>query len=152
MNKFDITPLPPIPRFSQFRNCSLMEDVREMRVREGQVEVVTLLVETNMPRRRTLSESYEHVCPPIGEHPRARRKRLKAESSARSRAMLRLHPGTHAQHLQKLKEKRDAGTVSNASRGQAACCKIGLQIGSGTRWNGRRRQHCQSSRAFGRWR
>ena len=78
MNKFDITPLPPIPRFSQFRNCSLMEDVGEMRVREGQVEVVTLLVETNTPRRRTLSESYEHVCSPIGEHPRARRKRLKA--------------------------------------------------------------------------
>ena len=44
-----------------------MLDVRETRVREGPLEVVTLQALTNTPRRRTLSESYKHILTPIGE-------------------------------------------------------------------------------------
>ena len=76
-----------------------MDGVQEKRVREGPVEVVTLSAETSTPRRRTLSTSYEHVVTPLGELPRVRRMRLKAESSARSRAMVRLQPAKQAQHL-----------------------------------------------------
>ena len=90
----------------------MLQGVRETQVREGPLEVVTLQAETNTPRRRMLSESYEHVLTPIGELPPVRRKRLKAESSARSRALLRLQPSKHAQHLQKRKRKRsDANAV-----------------------------------------
>ena len=49
-----------------------MLDVRETRVREGPLEVVTLQALTNTPRRRTLSESYKHILTPIGELAQAR--------------------------------------------------------------------------------
>ena len=80
-------------------------------MREGPLEVVTLQMVTSTPHRRTLSESYEHKLTPVGELPAVRRLRLKAESGARSRAMQRLQPRMHAQHLQERKRKRDAPVV-----------------------------------------
>ena len=82
---------------------------RELRVREGPLEFMTLQIETNTPRR----------CPPFG----VVRARLDAERrassgstrpaqqvkfSARSRAMLRLQPKKQAQHLLARREKRNA--------------------------------------------
>ena len=75
----------------------MLEDVRETRVRDGPREEVTLSVVTSTPRQRKLSESYQRQCTPIGELPPAGRKRRSAESSARSRAMLRLQPENQAQ-------------------------------------------------------
>ena len=100
------------PRFvtggQKSKSQRAMDGVQEKRVREGPVVVVTLSAETSTPRRRTLSTSYEHVVTPLGELPRVRRMRLKAESSARSRAMVRLQPAKQAQHLADQKRKRDA--------------------------------------------
>jgi len=79
---------------------SMLQEVRETRVREGPLEVVTLQVVTRTPSRRTLSTSYKHLLTPVGERPPVRRFRLKAESSARSRAMQRLQPSKHAQLLE----------------------------------------------------
>ena len=62
--------------------------------------MVTLQVVTSTPSRRTLSTSYKHLLTPVGERPPVRRFRLKAESSARSRAMQRLQPSKHAQLLE----------------------------------------------------
>ena len=61
-------------------------------------EKITLTAVTTTPRARSLSASYLRERPPVGELPPARRKRLKAESSARSRAMRRLYPEKHAQY------------------------------------------------------
>ena len=101
-----------------------LEGVRERRVREGPLEVVTLLVETSTPRQRTLSESYEHMLTPIGELPLVRRKRLKAESGARSRAMLRLQPERQAQHLAERKQKRKAAPKPMRDVGQQRACPL----------------------------
>ena len=100
-----------------------MLDVRETRVREGPVEVVTLQTVTNTPRRRTLSESYEHALTPVGELPPVRRRRLKAESSARGRAILRLQPGKHSQHLQECKRKRKCATAPEARHTSVSACQ-----------------------------
>ena len=101
-----------------------LEGVRERRVREGPLEVVTLLVETSTPRRRTLSESYEHACTPFGELPLARRARLKKSSGARSRAMLRLQPARHAQHLGERKQKRKTAPKTMRDVGQQRACHV----------------------------
>ena len=61
-------------------------------------EKITLMTVTTTPRARSLSASYLRERTPVGELPPARRKRLKAESSSRSRAMCRLYPERHAQH------------------------------------------------------
>ena len=65
----------------------------------GTHETITLHAETRTPRRRTLSASFVRKCTPPGEVPPARRKRLKAESSTRSRAMCRLEPEKHTKYL-----------------------------------------------------
>ena len=65
---------------------------------EKRHEKITLTTVTTTPRARSLSASYLRERTPVGELPPARRKRLKAESSARSRAMCRLYPERHAQH------------------------------------------------------
>ena len=96
----------------------IMEDVRETRVRDGEVEMVTLHAVTNTPRQRTLSESYNRQCTPLGELPEAWRKRRSAESSARSRAMCRLQPGKHAQQLADRKRKRDAAPKQKGDAGR----------------------------------
>ena len=101
-----------------------LEGVRERRVREGPLEVVTLLVETSTPRRRTLSESYMHVRTPLGELPLARRARLNKSSSARSRAMLRLQPGRQAQHLRERKQKRKTAPKTMRDVGQQRACPL----------------------------
>ena len=62
-------------------------------------ETVTLQAETQTPRRRTLVASFVRERTPPGELPLGRRKRLKAESSARSRARCRLDPEKHDQYL-----------------------------------------------------
>ena len=59
----------------------------EMRVRMGSREVVTLQAETTTPRRRKVTNSYERQCTPAAELYPAGRKRRKAESNARSRAL-----------------------------------------------------------------
>ena len=98
----------------------MLEDVRETRVRDGPREEVTLSVVTSTPRQRKLFESYQRQCTPIGELPPAGRKRRSAESSARSRAMLRLQPENQAQHLAKRKVRRGAAPKNRraAGRGQ----------------------------------
>ena len=125
-----------------------LEGVRERRVREEPLEVVTLLVETSTPQRRTLSESYTHVRTPIGELPMARRARLNASSSARSRAMLRLQPAKQEQRLAERKRKRDAAPKKrrDAGRGRTRTQKdsawqraeVDRQLMELARWRGRR--------------
>ena len=96
----------------------MLQGVRETRVREGPVEVVTLHVETSTPRRRTLRESYKRQCTPNGELPAAWLRRRSAESSARSRAMCRLQPIKHAEQLLE-ERKRKRNTKPNAKHGSA---------------------------------
>ena len=98
----------------------IVEDVRETRVRDGEVEMVTLHAVTNTPRQRTISASYYRQCTPIGELHATWLKRRSAESSARSRAMCRLQPSKHAQQLADRKRKRDAAPkkVRDAGRGR----------------------------------
>ena len=115
-----------------------MEDVRETRVREGPLEVVTLEVVTDTPRRRTLSESYKHILTPIGELPPVGQKRLKAESSARSRAILRLQPKQHAQQLLARKIRRDAAPRKPRHAGHQSCVPFHwIQTGSAASWKDR---------------
>ena len=64
----------------------------------GRHEKITVTAVTTTPRARSLSASYLRERTPVGELPPARRMRLKAESSARSRAMCRLYPEKHAQY------------------------------------------------------
>ena len=64
----------------------------------GRHEKITLTTVTTTPRARSLSASYLRERTPLGELPPARRKRLKAESSSRSRAMCRLYPEKHTEH------------------------------------------------------
>ena len=80
--------------------------VGETRVRKGFREVVTLQAETTTPRRRKVSNSYERQCTPAAELYPAGRKRRKAESSARSRA-LRWFDATR--HDVKERERKRAG-------------------------------------------
>ena len=109
---------------------------RELRVREGPLEVVTLQIESITPRRRTLSESYVHAWTPNGELPLARRARLNRSSSARSRAMLRLQPPksrhstfSHAERIEKLRQKYCVTWSMSVPI-------LSTQIGSGVRSNG----------------
>ena len=67
--------------------------------RGGGHETVTLQAVTETPRRRTLVASFVRERTPPGELPLGRRKRLKAESSARSRARCRLDPEKQYQYL-----------------------------------------------------
>jgi hypothetical protein len=58
------------------------------------------------PRKRDLSASFVRICTPPGELPPHRRKRLKAESSARSRALCRLQPKKHTKYLEAERERK----------------------------------------------
>ena len=80
-----------------------------MRVRKGSREVVTLQVETTTPRRRKLTNSYERQCTPAAELYPAGRKRRKAESSARSRALRWFDATRHDAYLVKERERKRAG-------------------------------------------
>ena len=81
--------------------------VGETRVRKGFREVVTLQAETTTPRRRKLTDSYERQCLPTAAAPAelypAGRKRRKAESSARGRALCRLDASKQGVYLEKEK-------------------------------------------------
>ena len=95
----------------------LMREPRETRESKGQLQVVTLILETDTPRRRTLTETYNHIFTPMGELPPARRKRLRAEANALSRAMCRLQPDKHAAHKEKDRgRKRTAAEQKKAVR------------------------------------
>ena len=83
-----------------------MQVLRVARVRKGSREVVTLHVETTTPRRRTLQTSYERQCTPSAEQYDERRKRTKAESSARNRAMCRLDATRHDAYREKERERK----------------------------------------------
>jgi hypothetical protein len=83
--------------------------VGETRVRKGFREVVTLQAETTTPRRRKVSNSYERQCTPAAELYPAGRKRRKAASSARSRALCWFDATKHDAYLvQERERKRDA--------------------------------------------
>jgi len=83
-----------------------MQVLRVARVRKGSREVVTLHVETTTPRRRTLQTSYERQCTPSAEQYDEWRKRTKAESSARNRAMCRLDATRHDAYRAKERERK----------------------------------------------
>ena len=80
-----------------------------MRVRMGSREVVTLQAETTTPRRRKVTNSYERQCTPAAELYPAGRKRRKAESSARSRALRWFDATRHDAYLVKERERKRAG-------------------------------------------
>ena len=80
-----------------------------MRVRMGSREVVTLHAETTTPRRRKVTNSYERQCTPAAELYPAGRKRRKAESSARSRALRWFDATRHDAYLVKERERKRAG-------------------------------------------
>ena len=88
-----------------------MQVVSETRVRKGSREVVTLHAETTTPRRRKITDSYERQCTPTAAEPAelypAGRKRRKAESSARSRALCRLDASKQGAYLEKEKARND---------------------------------------------
>ena len=93
--------------------------------RGGGHETVTLQAETQTPRRRTLVASFVRQRTPPGELPLGRRKRLKAESSARSRAMCRLDPEKHDQYLVKERERKTLSRgVQYGPWRQKACERI----------------------------
>ena len=81
----------------------------ETRVRKGSREVVTLQVETTTPRRRKVTNSYERQCTPAAELYPAGRKRRRAESSARSRALRWFDATRHDAYLVKERERKRAG-------------------------------------------
>ena len=89
-----------------------MQVVSETRVRKGSREVVTLHAVTTTPRRRTVTDSYERQCSPTVSEPAelysAGRKRRKAESNARSRALCRLDASKQGAYLEKEKARNDA--------------------------------------------
>ena len=94
-------------------------------------ETITLRAETTTPRRRTLLATYVRQRTPPVELPPARRKRLKAESSARSRALCRLNPEKHTQYLlAERKRKQDAAPTlaSAATRPQQRRCVTSLAM------------------------
>ena len=76
---------------------------------DDQHETVTLQAETRTPRRRQLSASFKRVRTPPGELPPARRLRLKAESSACSRATCRLDPEKHGEYLVNERARKKKG-------------------------------------------
>jgi hypothetical protein len=86
-----------------------MQVVGETRVPKGSREVVTLHAETTTPRRRKITDSYERQCTPTAAEPGelypARRKRRKAESSARSRSLCRLDASKQGAYLSKEKAR-----------------------------------------------
>ena len=93
--------------------------------RGGGDETVTLQAVTETPRRRTLVASFVRERTPPGELPLGRRKRLKAESSARSRARCRLDPEKHDQYLIKERERKTLSRgVQYGPWRQKACERI----------------------------
>ena len=89
-----------------------MQVASETRERKGSREVVTLHAVTTTPRRRTVTDSYERQCSPTVSEPAelysAGRKRRKAESNARSRALCRLDASKQGAYLEKEKARNDA--------------------------------------------
>ena len=89
-----------------------MQVVSETCERKGSREVVTLHAVTTTPRRRTVTDSYERQCSPTVSEPAelysAGRKRRKAESNARSRALCRLDASKQGAYLEKEKARNDA--------------------------------------------
>ena len=92
------------------RSLEAMQVVSETRVRKGSREVVTLHAVTTTPRRRTVTDSYERQCSPTASEPAelysAGRKRRKAESSARSRALCRLDASKQGAYLEKTAQRQ----------------------------------------------
>ena len=82
--------------------------VGETRVRMGFREVVTLQAETTTPRRRKVTNSFERQCTPAAELNPAGRKRRKAESNARSRALCWFDATRHEAYLVKERERKRA--------------------------------------------
>jgi hypothetical protein len=88
-----------------------MQVVSETRERKGSREVVTLHAVTTTPRRRTVTDRYERQCSPTASEPAelypAGRKRRKAESNARSRALCRLDASKQGAYLEKEKTRNN---------------------------------------------
>ena len=83
----------------------------------GRHEVLTLQSETTTPRRRTLSASFVRERTPIGELPPARRQRMNSERKARARALGRLDPIKHQQHLEAERTRKQDAAL-RAARGE----------------------------------
>ena len=100
--------------------------VGETRVRKGFREVVTLQAETTTPRRRKVSNSYERQCTPAAELYPAGRKRRKAASNARSRALCWFDASKHDAYLVQERERKRAAAKRERPQATSAPAPIVL--------------------------